>query len=76
MKFQFTLVYQLPDDWVSFDSCLQELGNSGLCGGGYSDDILNMWFVREADTLLDAVIAAKEAVAEVMPEAKYIKAVE
>lgn len=73
MKHEFTLLYQLPDDWLNIDPCLMVLAEAGLRGGAVVDCTLTLWFMREAESRADAIEGAMLAVVDVMPEAKFVK---
>lgn len=77
MKHKFTLAYELPDswyNWLKLEPCIQRLGNTGFEGGAVDDTALSLWFDREAESRTDAITGAMEAVADVLPEAKFVEA--
>lgn len=76
MQHNFTLVFSLEDDAMNLEPAMQQLGRTplpGAHGAGLAGGYLSIWFKRDDGALHRAIEDAKAAVAELIPEAKFIK---
>lgn len=74
MKHAFTLVYEIPDDLIELEPMMQRIGapSTGAKGGWLDCTTLCIWFERAGSSQAEAIAAAKQVVADYLPEAKYL----